>query len=339
MVKSSSGLVTLHVTFLCHLLRNNKKHSFKVFSEKEAELKTMENNSQEDQGIPSQPEQSYNNYSNKHNNHNNHNYNHNNHNHNHNYNHNYNHNHNHNKRGYPSIFKKNRNNSAEFSFYPDTPCQLIDFLGGVHYSPEQDNGVIFNRVVSFFQNILTTIEKEKKMEHFRMTINQKYSGFFVKIIEVDKGPPSKVLNCISCDLESETSKVSKLDYPSTTKERLHNLWMDAKARPMFVITPIRHVERLSECTEEEIFSLFLLSVQALEEEQRISGKKGMINFICMTLNHGNSRNLAHLHLKIRLPRHDFKYFMNNGWDKAKKEKYAILESGLYKRDERIRKIK
>ncbi|CAG8440575.1 11933_t:CDS:10 [Diversispora eburnea] len=218
---------------------------------------------------------------------------------------------------------------AEFIFYPDTPCQLIDFLGGIHYSPEQDNGVIFNRVVSFFQNIITIIEKDKKMEHFKMTIHQNYHGFFVKIVENDTGPPSKVLNCMSCDLESETSKTSKLDYPLATKERFHNLWIDAKARPMFVITPIRHVERLSECTEEEIFSMFLLSIQTLEEEQRISGKNGMINFISfisMTLNHGNSRNLAHLHLKIRLRRNDFKYYMNNGWDKAKKEKYAILES-------------
>ncbi|CAG8724453.1 1574_t:CDS:2, partial [Funneliformis caledonium] len=39
-------------------------------------------------------------------------------------------------------------------------------------------------------------------------------------------------------------------YPSTTREEVsicHNSWFDAKARSMFIITPKRHVERLSDC--------------------------------------------------------------------------------------------
>ncbi|CAG8482370.1 3918_t:CDS:2, partial [Ambispora leptoticha] len=71
-----------------------------------------------------------------------------------------------------------------------------------------------------------------------------------------------------------------------------------RARNMFVVTPVRHIERLSECTDEEIFELFHFAVQLIGEETKLSNSHWAgLQFEKMTLNHGNARNLEHLHLK------------------------------------------
>ncbi|RIA84541.1 hypothetical protein C1645_412132 [Glomus cerebriforme] len=229
----------------------------------------------------------------------------------------------------------------EFIFDPDIPCKLIDFVGGVNYTPSNDNGVIFRRVVNFFKNLITNIE-EKKMVDFGFYL-QENQGFYVKIIQSDptRHPPRKTVNCISCDTESETNKISKLPYPTTTREEVsihHNLWVDAKARSMFIITPKRHVERLSECNDQEIFSMFLLATQIIEQETRLSNANwNGIRFLRMTLNHGNARNVEHLHLKIKISNKDFNHFQNC-WDEERMKNFKILKNGLYKRDERLAKI-
>ena len=67
---------------------------------------------------------------------------------------------------------------------------------------------------------------------------------------------------------------------------------------MFIIT---HAERLSDCNDQEIFSMFLLAIQTIEQETRLSNARWKdIRFIGITLNHGNVRNIEHLHLKIRI---------------------------------------
>jgi diadenosine tetraphosphate (Ap4A) HIT family hydrolase len=229
-----------------------------------------------------------------------------------------------------------------FDPYPDSPCKLIDFVGGVNYTPSQDDGLIFNRVVKFFKNIITIVEEENKLSDYNFYL-QEDQGLYVRIVQSDptRCPPRKTLNCLSCDAESKTNRNSKLPYPSTTREEIsihHNLWIDAKARPMFVITPKRHVERLSECKDQEIYSMFLLATQIIEQETRLSDAEwNGIRFIRMTLNHGNARNVEHLHLKIRIDDEDFSRF-KNCWDKERKKKFEKLKSGLYRRDERLTKI-
>jgi len=229
------------------------------------------------------------------------------------------------------------------TFDPVIPCKLIDFVGGVNYIPSSDNGVIFNRVVEFFRKLTTEIEQEKKILDFNFHLQEDQEGFYVKIHQPDptRHPPYKTLNCLSCDTESETNKISKLSYPTTTREEVsihHNLWTDAKARPMFIVTPKRHIERLSECNDQEIFSMFLLAIQIIEQETRLSNAKwNNVRFLKMTLNHGNARNVEHLHLKIKVSRNDLNHF-KNCWDEKRKESFKILEDGLYKKDERLTKI-
>ncbi|CAG8823729.1 15456_t:CDS:1, partial [Dentiscutata erythropus] len=40
---------------------------------------------------------------------------------------------------------KEKKNPRDFTFTPETPCKLVDFLGGVNYTPSQDNNEIFTR--------------------------------------------------------------------------------------------------------------------------------------------------------------------------------------------------
>ncbi|CAG8581628.1 14065_t:CDS:2 [Cetraspora pellucida] len=237
----------------------------------------------------------------------------------------------------PRYNHKEKERHCDFKFVPESPCKLVDFLGGVNYTPSQDNKEIFNCSVGFFRNILSEIEIEKGWEHFKFFIIQDCikngsGGFSVGISRTQSGrhPPRKRINCLSCDSESETNKVSRINFPSTTSDdtkKLCNIWLDAKARPMFIITPVRHVERLSECTDDELFSIFHLATQIIDEEMKVSKAPWEdLRFLRMTLNHGNSRNIEHLHLKITIRNQDFKYFRDHGWDDVKKRNFRILEA-------------
>ncbi|CAH1759340.1 3406_t:CDS:2 [Entrophospora sp. SA101] len=265
-------------------------------------------------------------------------------------------------------------NGKTFIFVPEVPCRLLDFYGGrINYDPSQDNYETYNQVVEFFRHIIDRIEVQEKIMDYKFFISEypinknqqqdpekedtkqkkpikireiiqknreKIQGFYVKITEVDKSrhPPQPRFHCISCDQESETNKISKLNFPTNTHDslKLHNLWLDAKARPMFIVTPKRHLERLSQCNNQEIFSMFYLALQILEQEVRLSKAYwNNIRYIGMTLNHGIARNIEHLHLKVKVLKKDFIWFRKHGWDEEKEERYKILESGLYKRDARI----
>ncbi|CAG8491118.1 4076_t:CDS:2 [Ambispora gerdemannii] len=210
-------------------------------------------------------------------------------------------------------------NGREFRFFPEEPCSFADFLGGTESTVSQD-GEAFSRVVNFFRDIITKVEIQERMEHFALVVTQdREKGFVVTVIEVHRKPPRKVLNCLSCDTESETNKVSRLEY-SFTKSVTTTI--TSTTRNMFIVTPVRHVERLSECTDEEIFEMFHFAVQLIGEEMKLSNPPWEgVQFEKMTLNHGNARNLEHLHLKVRIVKSQFDWFKKHGWDEDKKERF------------------
>jgi hypothetical protein len=72
------------------------------------------------------------------------------------------------------------------------------------------------------------------------------------------------------------------------------VWIDAKARPMLVFTPVRHVERLSELHDCELHDL-------LQSIHTVLTTRGLNVFKCCIANHGSFRNHAHLHIKLRFP--------------------------------------
>ncbi len=73
-------------------------------------------------------------------------------------------------------------------------------------------------------------------------------------------------------------------------------WHDAKGRPLFVVTPQRHVHNLKELTAAEMHRLWSGAVQILTD-MGCDPKEDMRDMI---LNAGLDRNHAHLHLKVRV---------------------------------------
>ncbi|CAG8593218.1 3163_t:CDS:1 [Paraglomus brasilianum] len=238
-------------------------------------------------------------------------------------------------------FRSFSSSSKPQIFKPDHPCSLVEFLGGVNYDRTKDDIKVYDQAVKFFRDILNKIEIDCRWHHFKFMVFEEDNSFYVKVSRVrNRPPPAKVANCLSCDSHSETNRASSLPYPSSTLayEKLHRLWFDAKARPMFIVTPERHIERLSDCTDEEIFAMFHLTCQLLDGEAKSTNapwESGM--FERMTLNHGNARNLEHLHLKVWIDEGKFEW-MRSRWEKEKREKFELLESGLYRRDTRLKKL-
>jgi diadenosine tetraphosphate (Ap4A) HIT family hydrolase len=75
-------------------------------------------------------------------------------------------------------------------------------------------------------------------------------------------------------------------------------WLDAKARPMIVVTPKQHVEELIAMTDAQLVDLVRTAMSVLKQ-------LGCSSFTSMILNQGDSRNHAHLHLKVRVHERDF----------------------------------
>lgn len=82
-------------------------------------------------------------------------------------------------------------------------------------------------------------------------------------------------------------------------------WHDAKGRPLFVVTPLRHVHNLKELTGAEMHRLWSGAMQILTD-MGCDPKQDMRDMI---LNAGVDRNHAHLHLKVRVT--------GSGFDRAR----------------------
>jgi hypothetical protein len=131
----------------------------------------------------------------------------------------------------------------------------------------------------------------------------------------------------------------------TTK--YNRIWLDAKGRPCFVVTPIRHVEAFHELSDVELVAFYVDSClllrgmfadsssstaveskqqqqQAEKEEDEEAAKDARILFDTMVVNQGNFRNLAHIHLKIRLNPQVFKVLQATSWTAAQRLKYEKI---------------
>jgi hypothetical protein len=89
----------------------------------------------------------------------------------------------------------------------------------------------------------------------------------------DKDGPLEVEKCMSCDLDCPLSVgVGAGDTSLMSKDTLlesfehHNAWIDAKARPLYVVTPKRHVRRLAEL--RYLYPFFFLFPLSLLETPR-----------------------------------------------------------------------
>ena len=81
-------------------------------------------------------------------------------------------------------------------------------------------------------------------------------------------------DCISCNpdapLYPEARPVitaGEFVLPQFSDQPYVQCHLDAKARPGFIVTPMRHIERLSEMDNEELFALWSVAVKAVRYSQ------------------------------------------------------------------------
>jgi hypothetical protein len=164
--------------------------------------------------------------------------------------------------------------------------------------------------------VLGELEVRHSLEHFHLKIHNSFdheqrrplAGCRLTVIAGSgrDGGPHAASSCMSCDLSCSlavgvgvqlSDDVTSAD--SLLSESAHTrVWIDAKGRPMLVFTPVRHVERLSELDDCELHDLLHCIHAALNT-------RGLHRFNCAIVNHGNFRNHAHLHVKLRFSPHVF----------------------------------
>lgn len=168
-----------------------------------------------------------------------------------------------------------------------------DFCNFIESTPKAE-------IVAFFREIAEALEEHRQLEDFHLKIKDVKENFKVCVFYGDEktGPePLAPGQCISCfaDIplfpEMKPMVEARECILEEFRDQPHVLCrLDAKARSGFVITPVRHVERMSDLNNEELFALWSVAVRALRHAK--------FSFISMILNHGNYRNVHHLHLKV-----------------------------------------
>lgn len=178
----------------------------------------------------------------------------------------------------------------------------------------------------FFSDILREIEVDMKLMDYHMkVINLPHKSSFSVEVYYGRNPPGplKVERCMSCDLDCPLSLGvfgKNLGGPSSRDalilETGHNrVWFDAKARPMFIVTPKEHYQRLSELSPAGLYDMFKSAMDVLETMN--------CSFATMIINHGSYRNHAHLHMKIKVPVDKFNDAMKQ-WPSELQRKYETM---------------
>lgn len=156
----------------------------------------------------------------------------------------------------------------------------------------------------YFRKLLFIITEEKHIVDFHMRLRPFHRQGLTIYVQYDnddeRSDPPQTSLCISCDMNNPLSKSSLLEEHSTTR-----IWLDGQLRNKLIVTPRRHIEKLSEMTQEEMLDFWRVTQVFLEQRQ--------CPWQSMILNHGNYRKHAHLHMKINIkPEY---------WNRSIKNKY------------------
>ena len=208
-----------------------------------------------------------------------------------------------------------------------------DFCTFVESTPEPE-------IVAFFRGIVIEVEETREIRDFHMKIVDEEDKFRVKIFygAEKSGPVMLPLeDCISCypnallfasegcSLKAQDCILEEYcDQPNAVCR------LDAKGRSGFVITPVRHVERMSDLNDKELFDLWSLSVRAL--------RNAKLPFTSMILNHGTYRNHEHLHLKVWVDEVMYEEYCKK-WSRSRQELWKQLQQLSIQRKELKKKQK
>ena len=157
----------------------------------------------------------------------------------------------------------------------------------------------------YFKRLMSIVEEEEEIMDFHMVLRHEdrfrlIVGIVFKGDHQPRSGPVQTDLCISCDTENPLSRSSLLeDNPKT------RIWLDGQLREKFIVTPRRHIERLSEMTRAER-TAFWFDAQSFLSRNRCHWKS-------IVINHGTYCQHAHLHMKINI--------YHQAWENRIKHRY------------------
>ncbi|CAF3531732.1 unnamed protein product [Adineta steineri] len=160
------------------------------------------------------------------------------------------------------------------------------------------NLVATNRAALFFRQLVILLEQDYhlvnfhlKIQHNRKKMDQLETFVFCGDDHIEQ-EPEPVSICSSCDVTHPLSQSTLL-----SEQQYTYAWLDFRNRPKLILTPKRHVERLSELKDEngEMEAFWYDTVEIIDRE---CDNINELIYPVLSLNHGTFRKHAHMHLKI-----------------------------------------
>lgn len=198
-----------------------------------------------------------------------------------------------------------------------------DFCEFIETTPKQE-------VIAFFRDIAAELEGFRQLQDFHMKVRDGDGDFRVEVFFNEKrdGPDVTPFDdCIGCCPDANLfvgqepgmkSKDCILEEFSVRPYAVCRL--DAKGRSGFSVMPVRHVERMSDLDDEELYAIWTIPVRMLQEIG--------IPFISLIMNHGCYRTLYHLNLKIWVDNETHEKYISTCNEERKElwsrlQKYAV----------------
>lgn len=194
-----------------------------------------------------------------------------------------------------------------------------DFCEFIETTPKQE-------VIAFFRDVAGELEGFRQLRDFHMKIRDGEGDFRIEVFSGDDrlGPDASPYNdCIACCPDTNlfvgqepgmAAHECILEEFSCRPYAICRL--DAKGRSGFSIMPVRHVERMSELDDDELYAMWSVAVRMV----RHIG----IPFISLIMNHGIYRTFHHLNLKVWVDNELHKQYRAT-WSEDRKELWDRLQ--------------
>ncbi|CAF1604549.1 unnamed protein product [Didymodactylos carnosus] len=175
---------------------------------------------------------------------------------------------------------------------------------------------------TYFRQLLKVVEIDYNIRDFHLELQQQSSldlYIYYKDSKEKQGPHRTTV-CISCDKTTELFSITLISEQQHTRA-----WFDGRNRPKLILTPIRHLHRLSEMTDKEFSSFWFDAVTLADREF------GDEIWSSMIVNHGVYRTHEHLHLKINFDKRVWQKAVQN-WSEERKDKIQEMQQLLEQKD-------
>eukprot|EP00250_Pteridium_aquilinum_P014567 c22065_g1_i1 orf=98-1078(+) len=194
-----------------------------------------------------------------------------------------------------------------------------DFCEFMETTPKEE-------VVAFFRDVAGELEGFRQLVDFHMKIRDGEGDFRIEVFfgEERNGPEvSPYDDCIMCcpDANLFVGQVPGMAAGECILEEFSYrpyaiCRLDAKGRSGFSVTPVRHVERMSDLDDNELYAMWSVAVRTV----RHIG----IPFVSLIMNHGTYRTLYHLNLKVWVDNELHEQYRST-WREDRKELWNRLQ--------------